>query len=207
MRSGALGALRAAQQGDSIKWTFENRDGEVTFDEFDPGMRDFMRGMDRDHDGKITKTDWDIIKAGAARAENLLVAVKPGGRGDITKTHVAWKATRGLPYVPSPLFYEGRVYLIKDGGMMSSFDARTGKIFYSQERLPAADKYYASPVAADGRIYLASLAGRVTVVKAGGEQPEVLHQADFGERIFATPALVGGKVYLRTQTKIYAFGK
>jgi outer membrane protein assembly factor BamB len=133
------------------------------------------------------------------------VAVKPGGRGDITKTHVAWNATRGLPYVPSPLFYEGRLYLIRDGGMMSCFDAKTGKPFYAQERLEAADKYYASPVAADGRIYLASLAGKLTVVKAGGDRPEVLHQANFGERIFATPAPVGRNLYLRTATKLFAF--
>ena len=91
--------------------------------------------------------------------------------------------------------------------MMSSFDARTGKPFYAQERLEAADKYYASPVAADGRIYLASLAGKLTVVKAGGDKPEILHQASFGDRIFATPALVGANLYLRTQTKLYAFSK
>jgi outer membrane protein assembly factor BamB len=183
----------------------KNHDGVVTFDEFEPAARDYVRGMDRDHDGKITKADWDMVLAGAAKSKNVLVAVKPGGRGDITKTHVAWNATRGLPYVPSPLFYEGRLYLIRDGGMMSCFDAKTGKPFYAQERLEAADKYYASPVAADGRIYLASLAGKLTVVKAGGDRPEVLHQANFGERIFATPAPVGRNLYLRTATKLFAF--
>ena len=183
----------------------KNHDGEITFDEFDAANREFARGLDRDHDGKITKADWDSIKARAAQAENVLVAIQPGGHGDITQTHVAWKATRGLPYVPSPLFYQGRVYLIRDGGMMSSFDARSGKPFYAQERLEAADKYYASPVAADGRIYVASLAGKLTVLKAGGDKPETLHQADFGERIFATPALAGDNLYLRTQNKLYAF--
>jgi outer membrane protein assembly factor BamB len=185
----------------------KNHDGVVTLDEFDAASRDFLRGMDRDHDGKVTKADWDIVLAGSAKAENLLVAIKPGGRGNITQTHVAWKATRGLPYVASPLFYQDRVYLIRDGGMMSSFDAATGKPFYLQERLEATDKYYASPVAADGRIYLASLAGKLTVVKAGGDKPEILHQADFGERIFATPALAGPNLYLRTQTKLYAFAE
>jgi outer membrane protein assembly factor BamB len=61
-------------------------------------------------------------------------------------------------------------------------------------------------VAADGRIYVASLPGELTVVKAGGDTPEILHEVDFGERIFATPALVGDKLYLRTETKLYAFG-
>jgi outer membrane protein assembly factor BamB len=184
----------------------KNHDGEISLaDEIDSGSREFMRGLDRDHDGKITRKDWDQIKERATKARNILVAVKPGGEGDITETHVAWSATRGLPYVPSPLLYQGRLYLIKDGGMMSCFDAKTGQPFYSQERLEANDKYYSSPVAADGRIYVASLAGKVTVIKAGGDKPEVLHQANFGERIFATPAPVGKNLYLRTATKLYAF--
>jgi outer membrane protein assembly factor BamB len=109
--------------------------------------------------------------------------------------------------VASPLFYDGRLYLIRDGGLISSFEARTGKPYYTQERLNALGSYYASPVAADGRIYLASLPGKLTVLKAGGDQPEVLHQADFGDRIFASPALVGDKLYLRTQTNLYAFSR
>jgi outer membrane protein assembly factor BamB len=185
----------------------KNHDGEITFDEFSPGMRDFARGLDRDHDGKITKKDWDIVQAGTAKAHNLLVAVKSGGHGDITQTHVAWKVTRGLPYVPSPLLYDGRIYMIRDGGMLTSVNAKTGEPFYTQERLEAPGSYYASPVAANGRIYVSSLAGKLTVVKAGGEKPEVLHQVDFGDRIFATPALLGPNVYLRTQTNLYAFGK
>jgi outer membrane protein assembly factor BamB len=165
-----------------------------------------MRGLDANHDGKITVADWDLIKAHNAKAENVLVAVKPGGQGDITATHVAWKSTRGLPYVPSPLYYEGRVYLVRDGGMLSSLDARTGQPFYTQERLGASGSYYSSPVAADGRLYLASLSGKLTVIKAGGDKPEILHQADFGERIFATPALVDDKLYVRTAKHLWAFG-
>jgi outer membrane protein assembly factor BamB len=141
-----------------------------------------------------------------AKGENLMVAVKPGGRGNISQTHVAWKVTRGLPYVASPLFYNGRIYCIKNGGMLSSFDAKSGKAYYLQERLDALGNYYSSPVAADGRIYLASLPGKLTVVKAGGDKPEILHQAEFGERILATPALAGDKLYLRTQSTLYAFG-
>ena len=109
--------------------------------------------------------------------------------------------------MPSALFYQGRVYVVKDGGMVSCVDAKTGQPFYTQERLNAAGSYYASPVAADGRIYVVSLDGKVTVFKAGGAAPEILHQVDFKERIAATPALVGNHLYLRTATKLYAFGK
>ena len=162
--------------------------------------------MDVDHDGKITKSDWDVALPRMAKGDNAMVAVKPGGRGDISRTHVAWKFTRGLPYVASPLFYDGRIYLIKDGGMLSCFDAKTGQPYYLQERLGADGAYYSSPVAADGRLYLASLAGKLTVVKAGGDKPEILHRSDFGDHILATPAIVGDSLYLRTKTKLYAFG-
>jgi outer membrane protein assembly factor BamB len=185
----------------------KNGDGEIALEEVDAPSRDYLRGLDVNHDGKITRADYDLVVANDLKAENVLLAIRPGGRGDISKTHVAWKVTRGLPYVPSPLFYEGRVYIIRDGGMISSFDAKTGKVFYQQERLEATEKYYASPVAADGRIYVISVPGRLTVVKAGGDKPEILHQASFGERVFATPALAGSRLYLRTQTKLYAFGK
>jgi outer membrane protein assembly factor BamB len=184
----------------------KNKDGIVALDEFDDASRDYFRGFDVNRDGKIDKTDWGQIQAALAKSDNILVAVKPGGRGNISETHVAWKATRGLPYVASPLFYDGRVYLIKNGGMISSLDAKNGKPFYSQERIEAGGSYYSSPVAANGRIYVASVSGKFTVIKAGGEKPEILHQAEFGERIFATPALVADKLYLRTRSTLYAFG-
>jgi hypothetical protein len=89
--------------------------------------------------------------------------------------------------------------------MLSCFDSKSGKSFYLQERVNALGSYYASPVAAAGRIYLASMPGKLTVIKAGGDKPEILHQADFGERIFATPALVGDRLYLRTAKHLWAF--
>jgi outer membrane protein assembly factor BamB len=91
--------------------------------------------------------------------------------------------------------------------MISSFDAQTGKVFYLEERLNAGGSYYASPVAADGRIYVASVPGKLTVIKAGGDQPEILHQVEFAERIHSSPAIVGSNLYLRTQSTLYAFGE
>ena len=91
--------------------------------------------------------------------------------------------------------------------MFTCVDARSGAPAYAQHRLGALGSYYASPFAADGRIYIASLPGKVTVVKAGGDQPEILHQADFGERIFATPALAGDQVYLRSEKHLWAFAE
>ena len=182
----------------------KNKNGELELEEFPPEDRQFLRVLDLNRDGKVTKDDFDQLAARNAKGENILVAIKPGGRGEITKTHSVWQFTRGLPYVPSPLFYDGRVYMIRDG-MVTSLDARTGKAYYTQERIGANGNYYASPVAADGRIYFVSQPGKLTVVKTGGDQPAILHQAEFGERVFATPALIGQNLYLRTATKLYAW--
>jgi outer membrane protein assembly factor BamB len=96
---------------------------------------------------------------------------------------------------------------VKDGGMVSCYDAKAGSPIYQQERLNALGNYYASPVAADGRVIVASLDGKVTIFAAGGDAPKILHQVDFKERIAATPALVENRVYLRTPTALYAFGR
>lgn len=183
----------------------KNGDGVITVDEFKEGPI-WFKAQDIDGNGKLERSDWDAILGMMKRGENVLLAIKPGGHGDVTATHVVWKFERGLPYVPSPLYYDGRLYLVKDGGMVSCFDAETGHPRYTQERLDALGSYYASPVAADGRLYFFSVDGKATVVKAGGDKPEILHRAEFGERIAGTPALVGPNLYLRTQTKLYAFG-
>ena len=193
---------------DMAKGADKDHDGAISLAEAKAaGLDGFFKSMDMNGDGKLTAEDIDSLKAMMAKGENVLVAVKPGGKGELPASRVAWKQTRGLPYVPSPLHYRGRVYLIRDGGLASCYDAKTGEPYYQQERLDAIGSYYASPVAADGRIYVASLNGRVTVLAAGGAQPKILHQADFGERISATPALVENTLYLRTPTSLFAFGK
>jgi outer membrane protein assembly factor BamB len=189
--------------------TFDkNKDGAITRDEVKgTPIESFFRAQDVNGDGKLTAEDFDMMKAMMSKGENVLVAIRPGGRGELSESNLAWKQTRGLPYVPSPLYYRGRIYLVKDGGMVSCYDAKTGQPAYQQERLDAIGNYYASPVAADGRVIVTSLDGKVTVFAAGGDAPKILHQVDFKERIAATPAPVENQLYLRTATALYAFGK
>ena len=185
----------------------KNHDGVVSPDEFTDGPA-WFKAQDIDGDGLLEQSDWDQIIGLMKRGENVLVAVRPGGSGDVSETHAVWKYTRGLPYVPSPLHYDGRIYLVRDGGMATSLDAKTGAPIYAQERLKnAAGSYYASPVAADGRLYFLSLEGKLTIVKAGGDAPEILHQADFKEKTAATPALAGKRLFLRTPTRLIAFAE
>jgi outer membrane protein assembly factor BamB len=185
-----------------------NKDGTITWEEAKAAGADaWFKVLDVNKDGVQTAEDLEAMNEHVARGENVLIAVRPNGKGELSGEAIAWKQLRGLPYVPSPLYYQGRVYLVKDGGLVSSFDAKTGEIFYQQERLGTRGSNYASPVAAAGKIYMASLEGVMTVLKAGGSKPETLHQADFGERIAGSPALIDNKVYLRTASALYAFGE
>jgi outer membrane protein assembly factor BamB len=184
----------------------KNHDGAIDESDVGPETWSYIKGLDSDFDGKLTKADFDRLQYFVAHSKNVLVALKPGCRGDIDDAHIAWKATKGLPYVPSPLYYKGRIYLVKDGGIVSCHDAKTGAAIWQQERLPSSGSYYASPVAADGRIFVTSLEGKITVLKAGTEKPEVLRTIDFKERVAATPALADDRIYVRTATTLYAFG-
>ena len=183
-----------------------NKDGNLKADEMPAGpVRERFPQMDLNKDGVVTAAEWQMMREMFAKTGNALLAIRPGGRGDITATHVAWKVTRGLPYVASPLYHRGRVYTIKNGGLVSCYDAKTGKVFYQDERLDAPGDYYASIVAAGDKVFLSSLNGVVTVLQAGDDL-KVLARNRFGESISATPAIVEGKLYLRTASQLFGFG-
>jgi outer membrane protein assembly factor BamB len=155
------------------------------------------------------RTQWDAIVKGSTEfmqgpfMQSGVLAVRVGGKGDVTKTHVAWAESRGVAEVPSPLLYKDRLYVVKNGGIVISREAATGKTVF-QSRLGAPGGYYASPVAADGRIYVASDLGTVTVFEAK-DTLEVLARNELPEPILATPAIVEGKLYVRTLSNLYAF--
>jgi outer membrane protein assembly factor BamB len=183
----------------------KNHDGRLSEAEFPAGpWKSRYTQLDADKDGGVARAEWEAYAPVVTRAENALFAVRPGGKGDITASHVAWKKTRGLPYVPSPLFFEGRIYTVKSGGMASCFDATSGREYYLEERLGLMGDFYASPVAAAGRVYYASQKGTVAVVAAGNDF-RVLGRNDLGEPIYATPAIVAGKLYVRTAAHLYCF--
>jgi outer membrane protein assembly factor BamB len=172
-------------------------------------LKDGFDSLDVNKDGKITRDEWDSLLKMFAEAQNSAFALAPGGTGDISRTHVLWKKTKGLPYVPSAIVYRGQVVMVRDGGLVSAYDAKTGKEVYLQERVAAQERYYASPVAAHGHIYLTSLeSGVVTVLKAGTDKPElVAKNPKLGERVAATPAIADDTLYLRTASKLYAFAE
>src|SRR5262249_50096748 len=158
---------------------------------------------------KITRDEWDAIVKLIAEGKNSAFALSPGGTGDLTGSHMIWKKTKGLPYIPSAIVYRGQVVMIKDRGLVSAYDAKTGREIYIQERVAAPGRYYASPVAANGHIYFTSLDdGVVTVLKAGTAKPDVVAKnPKLGERVSATPAIADNTLYLRTASKLYAFAE
>jgi outer membrane protein assembly factor BamB len=184
-----------------------NKDGKFTVEEIPVGpVRERFTQMDLNKDGIVTPAEWEGMRDMFAKAGNAVLAIRAGGHGEIARTHVAWKATRSLPYVASPLYYQGRLCTVKNGGLASCYDATTGKPFYQDERLDAPGDYYASLVAAGGNVYLASQNGVVTVL-AAGDTFNVLARNKFNEEIMATPAIVDGKLYVRTAGHLYAIGK
>jgi outer membrane protein assembly factor BamB len=132
------------------------------------------------------------------------MAVRPGSVGEIAPTNVAWSDRKGVPGVPSPLYYNGRLYTFKDGGLVFCRAADTGQLLYD-ERLGTLGYYYSSPVAADNRIYIASAEGVVTVLAAGAKM-NVLATNKLDGTILATPALAAGNIYVRTASHLYSFG-
>jgi outer membrane protein assembly factor BamB len=184
-----------------------NKDGKLAPEEINPSQYKHggsWEAIDLDHDKFLDARDWSFYRARRA-ARNVTLAVRPGkARGDITDTHVAWRNERNVPQVSSPLLYDGVLYLIKDGGIFTSIDARSGHAFKTARVQGALDNYYSSPVAADGKIYLASETGKVTVIKPG-EQWEQISVREFDEHIYATPAISEGSIYLRTSNAVYRF--
>jgi outer membrane protein assembly factor BamB len=178
-----------------------NRGSTVAVDNIT--VEDLFSFIDKNRDGQIDKAEWEQAAVALAKRESSLVAIRPVGQKDIGKDQIVWKEKRNLPEVPSPLYYQGRLYLVKDGGMISCLDAKSGKLVY-RKRLGATGIYYASPVAGGRRIYAASRDGVVVVVQAD-DKGEVLAKNDLGEAIVASPALVDGKLYIRTEGRLFAF--
>lgn len=159
---------------------------------------------DRNKDGKITPAEYEFFRGLFAEGKNIVISIKPGAKGEATETNVRWRHARLVPFCASPLYVDGLVFTVKDGGVLQCLNAGTGKQL-KQLRLEASDSYYASPVGGDGKVYVLDEIGRLTVISAT-DQAEVLHTADFKEDVFATPAIVDGRIYLRTAKALYCFG-
>lgn len=144
----------------------------------------------------------DLIYSASGRNGPTL-ALRPGGVGDVTATHLAWRAVRGGPHVPTPAYVKGRLYTANDTGIFSCLDAETGKLIYL-ERI--SDRFAASPIVAGDLLYICSETGITYVVRAG-DTLEVVARNDLGAPILASPAVVEGRIYLRTDSELVCVGE
>jgi outer membrane protein assembly factor BamB len=195
---------------DLLKQADANKDGALSKVEFQKtAFKDDFDSLDFNQDGKITRDEWALFLTSMYDGKSRVFCLAPGGTGDIAGSHLLWQKTRGLPNISTAIVYRGQVVMVKSGGLVSAYDADTGREVYIQERVAAPGSYFASPVAANGRIYLVSLQdGAVTVLKAGTARPERLaRNPKLGERVAATPALADNALYIRTASKLYAFAE
>ena len=151
-----------------------------------------------------------IFITGGYPAGRAMYAFRPGAVGDIslkegqeTNDFIAWRSSKGSPYTPTPIIYGDLLYVCSDNGVLTAYDAKTGQQIY-QERLPSS--FSASPIAADGKLFLASQDGDVFVVKAG-RTFELLATNPMGQPLMATPAISNDLLIVRTENYIYAIGE
>lgn len=184
----------------------QNNNGTFEESELPKGdVKQRFTQVDRDKSGGVSESEYEYFRMLFEQGQNVVVAIKPGAQGEATESHLIWKQRKQVPFCSSPLFADGHVFTIKDGGIFVSMDAKTGK-HLKEGRVAGTEDYYASPVAGDGKIYLLDEEGHLSVVKVAANW-EVIHSADFGERVYATPALLDNKIYLRTQGHLYCFGE
>lgn len=181
-----------------------NKDGALQKDEA-PGQREkrYWEFIDLSGDGKVDEAEWNIW-ATSVVAENGLYAYKMGGKGDLTG-QLTWKFQRSIPQLPSLVLYQDILYMINDKGVLTTLNPKTGESFKQARLRGVSDDYYASPVAADGKVFFPSHKGVIAVVKAGPDQ-ELLAANNFEDEIYATPAIADSRLYVRTRTALYCIG-
>jgi outer membrane protein assembly factor BamB len=184
----------------------KDKDERLSLQEFrsDPDMGEHFGWIDENDDKFIVAQEWNTARS-LGVGEWGAIAVHPGNaRGKLEPGAIRWRLQKNIPYIPTPLLYQGVYYMVKTGGIITSLDPATGRILKEGRSPGALGDYYASPVAADGKVFLANTEGKITVLKAGAEW-EVLAVNEIDDEVKATPALSDGRVYVRTRGALYCF--
>lgn len=149
-----------------------------------------------------------IVYVMSGHRDPKMMAIKLGRQGDVTGSDaILWSHTRGVPYTASPVLYDNKLYVVTDSGMVSAFNAATGEPYYHQTRLPKSANLKASPVGANGKLYLATEDGDVVVMKMG-EKFEVIATNHLTDQIFiATPVIAAGELFLRGQNTLFCISE
>jgi outer membrane protein assembly factor BamB len=183
-----------------------NHDGMLSAQEAPAGpARQHFAYLDSNKDGQLTASEYATAARAFDSSRNVAMAVRPTGSGDITARSVVWTHDRGLPYCPTPLFLDGRIYLVRNGGLITCLDATTGKPLFQEERLGTGGDHYASPVASGDRICVVSQAGVAVILRAGNTL-DILARNPLEESVVATPAIHQGHLIVRSSEHLFSFG-
>lgn len=159
--------------------------------------------VDADHDRFLSAEEWERAR-GFGVGDYGAMAIPMNGKGRMEPSSVRWRVKRGVSFVAAPVLYDGVFYMVKDGGIITSLDPATGAILKQGRTEQAPGQYLASPVAADGKVFLLNDEGKLTVLKAA-PQWEILAVNNFDEETCATPAISGGRIFVRTRSTLYGF--
>jgi outer membrane protein assembly factor BamB len=169
-------------------------------------LDNLLKEFDRNKDGNISEDDFNkTLSDYSTGSQPTLLAIRSGAKNNARESYIAWEIHRGIPEVPSLLFYRGKLYLIRNGGVLTCLEAATGKELF-QEKIGAFGQYIASPVAAGDKVLFSSVPGVVTVIQVE-DKLKIISRKDFGEEIYATPAVIDNKLYIRTAKHMYAIGE
>jgi outer membrane protein assembly factor BamB len=196
------GAHPAIPAFEEIRRQYTDAAGHVTLTSLPNGQA--RSWIDLDGNQEVSPDEWEYYRAAMA-SENGMLAIRLGGRGDVTETNVRWTYHKSVPQLPSPLIYRNVLYMVNDGGIVTTLNPETGAEMGQGRLKGAIAPYYASPVAADGKVYMASETGKVAVLAPGGGL-EPIAVNDLHDDIYATPAISDGRIYLRTRGWLYCFG-
>jgi outer membrane protein assembly factor BamB len=190
---------------DDVRSSDTDGDGRFSREEIPDALaKRWMNLMDLNADGYLDEREWEYYRAARA-SKGGLWAFRLGGRGDMTDANILWHYDRSVPQLPSPLLYQGTLYIVNDGGIATALDPATGAVRAQGRLKGAVESFWASPVASDGKIFMVSDSCKVVVLKPDASV-EPLAVNDLDDQCTATPAIADGKIYIRTRTAVYAFG-
>jgi len=193
-----------------LEWLDTNQDGKLAKAEVPKEFVPRFEQSDKNQDSVIADAELDT----AFQSPDNLVgggttiqAIRGGGTGDVTATHVLWNVKNKAPSnLVSPLVIDKQLFVVKKGGISSSFSTESGEALWEQTRIRNIGDYYASPVAGDGKIYVVGENGFCVVLKAG-TRLDILAKNDLGESCLATPSIADGRLYFRTRNTLYCIGE
>jgi outer membrane protein assembly factor BamB len=174
-----------------------------TFDRGDENKDGFLEGVEIDkaflHPDNMAGASFDTEES----ADEYILAIRAGGDGDVTETHTQWKTnTKYTDHIVSPLVYDGRMLLIKGGGISTVYSLKQGKQLQDAKRIQNSSEYFASPIVGDNKVYMAGENGVIVVLDAADDF-KLLARNDMQDSILGTPAIADGSIFVRTRSKLY----